>query len=58
MPLRLSMKYIIDILVTTYGLFTRKSDFALGLLVYSTNNIFLYYKWTSLLRNCAPKSDM
>ncbi len=26
------------------GLFTRKSDFALGLQVYKTNSIFLYMK--------------
>jgi hypothetical protein len=37
------------------GLFTRKSDFALGLQVYNANNNL---KWTSLLRNRALKSDV
>ncbi len=36
-------------------LFTRKSDFTLGLQVYNTNNTL---KWTSLLQNCALKSDV
>jgi hypothetical protein len=36
-------------------IFTRKSDFTLCLQVYNTNNTL---KWTSLLQNCALKSDV
>jgi hypothetical protein len=31
------------------GIFTRKSDLALGLQVYNTNNIFLYMKMKYLI---------
>ncbi len=34
---------------TGKDLFTRKSDFALGLQVYNTNNIFLYSKMDQLI---------
>ncbi len=40
------------------GLFSRKFNFALGLQVYKTNNIFYTLKWASLLQNRALKSDM
>jgi hypothetical protein len=40
------------------GLFTRQSDFALGLQVCNTNNIFYALKWTSLLQNSALKLDV
>jgi hypothetical protein len=38
-----------------YGLFTRKSDFALGLQVYNTNSIFLYSKRDSLIAKYSSK---
>jgi len=38
-----------------YGLFTRKSDFALGLQVYNINRIFLYSKRDSLIAKYCSK---
>ncbi len=38
----------------TEGLFTHKSDFALGLQVYNTNNIFLYSEMDLLIaKSCS-----
>ncbi len=43
----------------TKGLFTRKSDFALGLQVYNTNSsIFFKHKYTSLLQSCTLKLNL